>query len=102
MLIMFTFTSHDPNLMSANSEVGRLVFAGIAVTIGLLQIQGSIHITQGPRLSLPDMVFGFLEILLGLVVLASPVGVLAGTIAFVWIVLVAAYMFLVAYRLHTI
>jgi len=102
MLIMFTFTSHDPNLMSANSAVGRLVFAGIAVTIGLLQIQGSIHITQGPRLSLPDMVFGFLEILLGLVVLASPVGVLAGTIAFVWIVLVAAYMFLVAYRLHTI
>jgi hypothetical protein len=48
------------------------------------------------------MVFGFLEILLGLVVLASPVGVLAGTIAFMWIVLVAVYMFFVAYHLHSV
>ena len=101
LLIMFAFSSTDLALMSADSGVGRIVFAVAAVTIGLLQIQGSIYMTQEPRMRLPDMVFGFLEILLGLVVLASPVGVLAGTIAFVWVILVAVYMFSVAHRLHS-
>jgi uncharacterized membrane protein HdeD (DUF308 family) len=83
-------------------DVGRLVFAVLLTTIGLLQIHGSIYMTQEPRMRLPDLVFGFLEILLGLVVLASPVGNVAGAIAFVWIVLVAVYMFFVAHRLHSL
>jgi len=102
MLIAFAFTHTDLYLLSADSSAGRLTFAVIAVAIGLLQINGSIYMTQEPRMRLPDLVFGFLEILLGLVVLASPIGVLAGTIAFVWIILVAAYMFSVAHRLHSL
>ena len=98
MLITFPFTTYHITFMS--NDVGRLVFAIIAVIIGLLQIQGSIFMTHEPRMRLPDMVFGFLEMLLGIVVLASPVGDLAGTIAFVWVVLVAIYMFFVARRLH--
>ena len=99
MLITFPFSTYHISFMS--NDVGRLVFSIIAVTIGLLQIQGSIFMTHEPRMRLPDMVFGFLEMLLGIVVLASPVGDLAGTIAFVWVVLVAIYMFFVARRLHS-
>ncbi|MGO9645127.1 MAG: TRIC cation channel family protein [Candidatus Bathyarchaeia archaeon] len=100
LLIAFPFSSHS-DLALLTGDVGRLAFAVVVVVIGLLQIQGSIYMTQEPRMRLPDLVFGFLEILLGLVVLAAPVGAIAGSIAFVWLVLVAVYMFIVAHRLHS-
>jgi len=100
LVIAFPFSSHS-DLTFMTGDVARLVFAVVVMVIGLLQIQGSIYMTQEPRMRLPDLVFGFLEILLGLVVLAAPVGVIAGSIAFVWVVLVAVYMFIVARRLHS-
>ncbi len=102
ILIAFPFSSQDSPLTLMTGDLGRLVFAVIVIVIGLLQIQGSIYMTREPRIRLPDLLFGFLEILLGLVVLAAPIGVIAGSIAFVWIVLVAVYMFIVAHRLHSI
>jgi uncharacterized membrane protein YeiH len=100
LLTVYPFSSYHLTLMS--TDVGRLVFALVVIIIGLLQIQGSIYMTHEPRMRLPDLVFGFLQILLGLVVLASPIGDLAGTIAFVWVVLVSVYMFSVARRMHNI
>jgi hypothetical protein len=101
LLIAFPFSSHS-DLTLLTGDTARLAFAVVVTIIGLLQIQGSIYMAQEPRMRLPDLVFGFLEILLGLVVLAAPVGDVAGSIAFVWIVLVAVYMFIVAHRLHSL
>jgi len=100
LLIVYPFSSYHLTLMS--TDVGRSVFAVVVIVIGLLQIQGSIYMTREPKMRLPDLVFGFLEILLGLVVMAAPIGNIAGSIAFVWVVLVAVYMFIVAHRLHSI
>ncbi|HKM76276.1 MAG TPA: hypothetical protein VJZ32_07650, partial [Candidatus Bathyarchaeia archaeon] len=99
LLIAYPFSSYHLTIMS--TDIGRSLFGVIVIVIGLLQIQGSIYMTHEPRMRLPDLIFGFLEILLGLVVMAAPIGNIAGSIAFVWVVLVAVYMFIVAHRLHS-
>ena len=100
LLIVYPFSSYHLTVMS--TDIGRSLFGVIVIVIGLLQIQGSIYMTHEPRMRLPDLTFGFLEILLGLVVMAAPIGNLAGSIAFVWVVLVAVYMFIVAHCLHSL
>jgi hypothetical protein len=77
------------------------VFGVIVIIIGLLQLQGAVHMAPERIVKSAHVVFGFLEILLGVVVMASPIGLLAGTIAFVWVVVVAIYMFFVAHRLRS-
>ena len=94
LVIYYPFSSL--RVMEISNVFSRSVFGIIVIIIGLLQLQGTVHMTPKPIVKSAHVAFGFLEIMLGVVVVASPVGSLAGTIAFVWVVLVAVYMFYVA------
>jgi len=76
------------------------VFSAIVIVIGLLQAQGSVHMTPYSVLKRAHLVFGLLEVILGIVVLAAPIDWEANAVALVWLALVALYMFYVAHHLR--
>ena len=98
-VIIYPFSSYRQTLVG--TDLGRYVFGAIVIIIGLLQLGGTLHITPEPVLKRAHWIFGFLEVLLGIVVMASGADGVALTIAFVWVVLVAIYMFYVAHRLRS-
>jgi hypothetical protein len=98
-VIIYPFTPYRQTLVG--TDLGRYVFGAIVIIIGLLQLGGTLHITPEPVLKRAHLVFGFLEVLLGIIVMASPIDWVANTVAFVWVALVAIYMFYVAHRLRS-
>ena len=98
LTVMFPFSDYRDSLVA--TDLGRYTFSSIVIIMGLIQAQGSMHMTPQPVVKQAHIVLGFLEILLGIVILASPIGRVANAVAFVWTVLVAVYMFYVARRLH--
>jgi hypothetical protein len=57
--------------------------------------------TLRPVLKRAHLVFGFLEILLGIVIIGFQIDWQADAVAFLWVVLVATYMFYVAHRMRS-
>jgi len=98
LIVAFPFSSYRDSLIA--TDLGRYAFSAIVVIIGLLQVQGGVHVTPQPILKQAHLVFGFLEILLGIVVLAAPIDWEANALALTWAVLVAIYMLYVAHRLR--
>ena len=72
-------------------------FAAIVIVIGLLQAHHAVRMIPYPILKRADLVFGLLEILLGIVMIGFQIDWQADAVALVWVVLVAIYMFYVAY-----
>jgi hypothetical protein len=98
-LIVYPFSPYRQTLVG--TDLGRYAFGAIVIIIGLLQLGGTLHITPEPVVKQSHLIFGFLEVLLGIVVMASPIDWVANTVAFVWVALVAIYMFYVAHRLRS-
>ncbi|MGA2784764.1 MAG: hypothetical protein ABSF09_08720 [Candidatus Bathyarchaeia archaeon] len=98
-VIIYPFSPYRQTLVG--TDLGRFVFSAIVIIIGLLQLGGTLHITPEPVIKQAHLVFGFLEVLLGIVVMVSGGEWLANTVAFVWVALVAGYMFYVAHRLRS-
>ena len=98
-IIIYPFSPYRQTLVG--TDLGRFVFGAIVIIIGLLQLGGTLRITPEPVLKRAHLVFGFLEVLLGIIVMASPIDWVANTVAFVWVALVAIYMFYVAHRLRS-
>jgi len=99
LIVAFPFSSYRNSLIS--TDLGRYVFSAIVILIGLLQVQGVVHMTPQPILKRAHLVVGFLEILLGIVVLAAPIDWEANAVALIWTVLVAMYMFYVTQSLRS-
>jgi hypothetical protein len=97
-VIIYPFSPYRQSLVG--TVLGRSSFGAIVIIIGLLQLGGTVHITPEPVVKQANLIFGFLEVLLGIIVMASPIDWVALTVAFVWVALVAMYMFYVAYRLR--
>jgi len=98
-IIVYPFSPYRQTLVG--TDLGRYTFGAIVIIIGLLQLGGTVHITPEPVVKQADLIFGFLEVLLGVVVMVSGGDWLALTVAFVWVALVAMYMFYVAHRLRS-
>jgi uncharacterized membrane protein HdeD (DUF308 family) len=98
LIVTYPFSSYRESLIA--TDIGRYAFSAIVIIIGLLQTQGAVHMTPQPIVKHAHLVFGFLEILLGLVVLAAPIDWEANLVALVWITLIAIYMLFVAHRLR--
>ena len=98
LIINYPFNIY--RLTGVATDLGRLVFSAIVIVIGLLQIGGAVRMTPQPIVKHANLIFGFLEVILGLVVSVTPIDWETNTIAFVWAVLIAIYMFYVAFRLH--
>jgi hypothetical protein len=99
LIVAFPFSDYRDSLIA--TDLGRYAFSAIVIVIGILQLQGAVHMTPQPVVKQAHLLFGFLEVLLGIVVLAAPVDWEANAVAFVWLILVAAYMFFVAHRLRS-
>jgi hypothetical protein len=98
-VIVYPFSPYRQTLVG--TELGRIAFGAIVIVIGLLQLGGTLHMTPTPIMKHAHRVFGFLEVLLGIVVMAAPIDWVALTIGFVWVILVAIYMFYVAHRIRS-
>jgi len=98
-VIVYPFTPYRQTLVG--TDLGRYVFGVIVIIMGLLQFGGTLHITPEPVVKQAHLIFGFLEVLLGIVVMESGTDSVALTVAFVWVTLVAIYMFYVAHRLRS-
>jgi hypothetical protein len=99
LVIVYPFSPFRQTLVT--TDLGRYTFGAIVIIIGLLQLGGTLHITPEPVVKQAHLVFGFLEVLLGIAVMAAPVDWVAITIGFVWVTLVAIYMFYVVHRLRS-
>jgi hypothetical protein len=98
LIVAYPFSSYRESLIA--TDIGRYAFSAIVIIIGLLQTQDAVHMTPQPIVKQAHLVFGFLEVLLGLVVLAAPIDWEANLVALVWITLIAIYMLFVAHRLR--
>ncbi len=98
LFIVYPFSPFRQTLVT--TDLGRYSLGAIVIIIGLLQMGGTLHITPEPVLKQAHLVFGFLEVMLGIAVIASSIEV-AVIIGFVWVILVAVYMFYVVHRLRT-
>jgi len=98
LVVVYPFSSYRGTLVA--TDLGRVAFGALVIIIGLLQLQGSVYMTPQPVSKNTDRVFGFLEILLGVAVMATPIAWEANTVGFVWVTLVACYMFYVTSRLR--
>ena len=78
----------------------QYIFAVIVIVIGLLQAHHAVRMTPQPILKRAHLVFGFLEILLGIVIIGFQIDWQADAVALVWVVLVATYMFYVAHSIR--
>ncbi len=94
LIVWYPFGSYSNSLIS--TALGRYAFSAVVIIIGLLQVQDAVQMTPEPITKRANAVFGFLEILLGIVVLAAPVDSEANAVAFVWTATVSIYMLYVA------
>jgi hypothetical protein len=99
LVIVYPFSPFRQTLVT--TDLGRYAFGAIVIIIGLLQLGGTLHITPEPIVKQAHRIFGFLEVLLGIAVIASPDIWAAVTIGFVWVILVAIYMFYLVHRLRS-
>ena len=99
LLILIIYPLYSRILISTNLYV--YVFSAVVIVIGLLQAHDAVHMTLRPVLKRAHLVFGFLEILLGIVIIGFQIDWQADAVAFVWVVLVATYMFYVAHRMRS-
>ena len=97
-VIIYPFSPYRQTLVA--TDLGRYVFGAIVIIIGLLQLGGTLHMTPEPVVKQAHRIFGFLEVLLGITVIALSID-WAITIGFVWVTLVAIYMFYVVHRLRS-
>jgi hypothetical protein len=98
LIINYPFNIY--RLTGVATDLGRVVFSAIVIVIGLLQVRGAVRMTPQPIVKHADLAFGFLEVILGLVVIVTPIDWEANAVALVWVVLTSVYMFYVASRLH--
>jgi len=99
LIVTFPVSSYRDSLVA--TDVGRYAFSAIVIVIGLLQVQKAVYMTPQHVVKRAHTVFGSLEVLLGIVVMAVPIGWEANAVALTWLVLVAIYMFVVAHRLRS-
>ena len=99
LIITFPFSDYRDSLIA--TDLGRYVFSTIVALIGILQLQGAVHMTPQPVLKQAHLISGFLELLLAIVVLAAPIDWEANVVALVWTVFISSYMFLVAHRVRS-
>ena len=99
-VVIYPFSPYRESLIG--TDLGRHSFGAIVIIIGLLQLGGTVHITPEPVVKQAHLIFGSLEVLLGIIVIASGTDWMALTVAFVWVALVAMYMFYVAHRLRSV
>jgi len=98
LLLAFGYLLYSRELVSANFYVYG--FSVIVILVGLLQIHHAVRMTPHPILKRAHLVFGFLEVLLGIVVAVFSLDWEADAVALVWVVLVSVYMFYVAHVLR--
>lgn len=98
LLLVVGFPLYNHALISTNAFTYG--FAAIVIVIGLLQAHHAVRMTPHPILKRAHLVFGFLEIMLGVVVIAFTIDWQADAVALVWVLLVSIYMFYVAYRIR--
>jgi len=103
MVVAYPFSAYRATLIP--TEAGKVVVGVIVSAIGLMDFLGRVRLTVRPTLSWAQRLFGGLEILLGLTLIAIPISWQSRlislawiSIALVWIVPVTVYMFLIAYR----
>ena len=101
LLIIVTFPFSAYRETGIALEIGRYFYGAIVIVIGLLQLLGTVHVSPERIVKQAHYLFGFLEVILGLVVATIPIDWETNAIAFVWVVLVAIYTFFLAYRLRT-
>jgi len=101
LIIAFPFSDYRDSLIS--TDLGRYAFGAIVAVIGLLQLQGAVHMTPQPVLKQAHLITGFLEILLAITVAFEPFGrgAVDNVVALVWTAFVSFYMFLVAHRVRS-
>lgn len=95
LLLAIGYLLYSRELVSANLYVYG--FSMIVIVIGLLQLHHAVRMTPHPVLKRAHLVFGFLEVLLGIVVTVFSLDWEADAVAFVWVVLVSIYMFYMAH-----
>ena len=98
IITIYPFGSYRTTLVS--TALGRLAFGAIVIILGVLQIRDRVAVTSQPALERPKIVLGGLEVLFGITVIAFPINMFVGAIAFAWIVLVVIYMFFLAHILR--
>jgi hypothetical protein len=98
--LIITYPFNVYHRIGVATNLGRLIFSTIVIVIGILQVQGAVRMTPQPIIKHANLIFGFLEIVLGMVVIAAPIDWQANAVALVWTALVSIYMFFVAHRLH--
>jgi len=99
LVVTFPVSSYRDSFVA--TDIGRYAFSAIVILIGLLQVLKTVYMTPQVVVKHAHLVLGSLEMLLGIVVLALPIGWEANAVALIWLMLVAIFMFLVAYRLHS-
>ena len=106
LVVAYPFSAYRATLVP--TEGGKLIFGIIVSAIGLLHFLGKVRITAKPVMKRAPHIFGGLEILLGLTLIAVPISwenrlidLVWITTALIWIVPLAVYMFAIAYWLHT-
>jgi hypothetical protein len=99
VLLVTIYPLYSRTLISTNLYTGA--FSAIVIVIGLLQAHHAVHMTPHPVLKRAHLVFGFLEVLLGIVIIAFPIDWQADAVAFVWVVLISVYMFYVAHSMRS-
>ena len=98
LIIAYPFNLY--HLIGVATDLGRFIFSTIVIVIGILQVQGTVRMTPQPIVKHADLTFGFLEVVLGVVVIAAPIDWQANAVALVWTVLVSTFMFFVAHSLR--
>ncbi|HXZ89762.1 MAG TPA: DUF308 domain-containing protein [Candidatus Dormibacteraeota bacterium] len=99
IVLIFTYLLYSRTLLSAN--LYAYTFSAIVIIIGLLQLHHAVRMTPHPVLKRAHLVFGSLEVLLGVVVIIFSIDWQADAVALVWVVLVSIYMFYVAHVLRS-
>lgn len=101
IIVAFPFSDYRDSLIA--TDLGRYAFSTVVALIGLLQLQGAVHMTPEPVLKRAHTISGFLEILLAIAVAFEPFGKGGGAdnaVALIWTVFISFYMFLVAHRVR--
>jgi hypothetical protein len=102
LLIITTYTLYRLEVITYISlGVLSYVFSATVIVIGLLQAHHAVRMTPQPVLKRAHLLFGFLEVLLGIVILGFQIDWQADAVALVWVALVATYMFYVADRIRS-
>jgi len=105
MVVAYPFSAYAATLVP--TDAGKFTFGAIVSVIGMLEVLGKVRIAANEAVKNVHLVFGGLEVLLGIILIAFPLSwetrlfeLVWITIALFWIIPVAIYMFLVAYQIH--